>query len=165
MGFMEAYKHLEKLCGEILNNDRCISAYIDELMTTNNGSYLVKNWDSDLKQLKHYRWIRNQIVHNPNCTEQNMCEPGDAEWLEKFYTRIMQQSDPLALYLKTTKTQKNVKPANSANPQKIHNLEFSQPVIYNRSPKSKKFSLNSAVIVFLLFGIISVALLTILVLK
>ena len=32
MGFIESYKHLEKLCGEVLNDDRRISAYIDEMI-------------------------------------------------------------------------------------------------------------------------------------
>ena len=31
MEFMNAYKHLEKLCGDILNDERRISAYIDEM--------------------------------------------------------------------------------------------------------------------------------------
>ena len=68
MSFTESYKQLEKLCGEIMNDDRRVSAYIDEMINTPRGSYLVKGWDSDLKQLKHYRWIRNQIAHTPDCT-------------------------------------------------------------------------------------------------
>ena len=103
MGFIESYKHLEKLCGEVLNDDRRISAYIDEMISTPRGSYLVRGWDDDLKQLKHYRWVRNQIAHEPDCTEQNMCEPSDAEWLDDFYSRIMNQTDPLTLYAKATK--------------------------------------------------------------
>ena len=61
----------------IRDSDRRISAYIDEMINTPRGSYLVKGWDDDLKQLKHYRWVRNQIAHEPDCTEQNMCEPCD----------------------------------------------------------------------------------------
>ena len=29
MGFIESYKRLEKLCGDLLNDDRRVSAYID----------------------------------------------------------------------------------------------------------------------------------------
>ena len=70
MGFIEAYKRLEKLCGEIMNNDRRISAYIDEMANAPRGAYLINGWEDDLKKLKHYRWIRNQIVHNPDCSEE-----------------------------------------------------------------------------------------------
>ena len=104
MGFIDSYKRLEKLCGEIMNDERKISAYIDEMISKPNGSNKVPGWDEDLKKLKHYRWVRNKIAHEPDCTEKNMCEPGDARWLDDFYSRIMNQKDPLALYRKASKT-------------------------------------------------------------
>lgn len=60
MGFWDSYKHLEKLCGEVLSDDRHISAYIDEMINSPRGSCLVRNWNNDLNRLKHYRSIRNQ---------------------------------------------------------------------------------------------------------
>ena len=45
MEFMNAYKHLEKLCGDILNDERRISAYIDEMAKISDGSTKVHNWD------------------------------------------------------------------------------------------------------------------------
>ena len=98
MGFIDSYKHLEKLCGEVLNDDRRISAYIDEMTNTPRGSYYVRTWNEDLKKLKHYRWVRNQISHEPDCTEQNMCKAEDEIWLDEFYSKIMNQTDPLTLY-------------------------------------------------------------------
>ena len=102
MGFMDAYKRLEKLCGEVMDDERRISAYIDEMYHLPRGAYYVRGWEEDLKQLKHYRWVRNQIVHDPNCTEENMCDPEDTQWLLDFHTRILKQTDPLALYYKET---------------------------------------------------------------
>lgn len=134
MGFIESYKHLEKLCGEVLNDDRRISAYIDEMINTPRGSYLVRGWDDDLKQLKHYRWVRNQIAHEPDCTEQNMCEPCDTVWLDDFYSRIMNQTDPLALYSKATKPRQaqNRYKLISRNP--IHTLILSRLLIIENHP-------------------------------
>lgn len=109
MDFMTSYKQLEKLCGEIFEDDRKISAYIDEMVNTPRGSFYVSGWNDDLKQLKHYRWVRNQIVHDPQCSEENMCEPQDALWLDNFYARIMNQTDPLALYAKATKPKSTAK--------------------------------------------------------
>ena len=102
MGFVESYKHLEKLCGEVLNNEKKVSAYIDAMVEIADGALRVPGWDDDLKQLKHYRWTRNKIAHEPNCTEENMCKPADVKWVDGFYDRIMQQTDPLALYRKAT---------------------------------------------------------------
>ena len=50
MGFIDSYKHLEKICGEILDDERKVSAYIDEMLNTPGGSYIVTGWDDDLKQ-------------------------------------------------------------------------------------------------------------------
>lgn len=102
MGFIDTYKHLEKLCGEVLNDDRRISAYIDEMLRTPGGSHYVRSWDADLNKLKYYRGVRNQISHEPGCTEQNMCAPEDELWLKEFYQRIMNQTDPLSLYRQKT---------------------------------------------------------------
>ena len=100
MSFIDSYKRLEKLCSEIYNDNHGVSSYIDEMINTPIGARYVPGWDEDLKQLKHYRWVRNQIVHEPGCNEENMCEPGDAEWLDNFRSHIMSGSDPLTLYRK-----------------------------------------------------------------
>ena len=101
MSFIDSYKRLEKLCSEIYDDNHGVSSYIDEMINTPIGSRYVLGWEEDLKQLKHYRWVRNQIVHEPDCSEENMCECGDAEWLDNFHSRIMSGNDPLALYCKT----------------------------------------------------------------
>ena len=138
MGFIESYKHLEKLCGEVLNDNRRISAYIYEMENTPRGSYLVRGWDDDLKQLKHYRWVRNQIAHEPDCTEQNMCEPCDTVWLDDFYSRIMNQTDPLALYYKATKLRPAQK-STQTHTQETTTQTYSQP-----AANHKKASQNTA---------------------
>ena len=103
MGFMNSYKRLEKICGEMFDVDRGVSAYIDEMNNNPDGSYMISGWDDDLKNLKHYRWLRNQIAHEPDFTEESMCEVDDERWVNDFYYRIMNQSDPLALYYKKMK--------------------------------------------------------------
>lgn len=98
MSFIDSYKRLEKLCSEIYGNG--VNSYIEEMYNNPMGSRYVTGWDEDLKRLKHYKWVRNQISHEPDCTEDNMCEHSDAEWLDNFRSRIMSGSDPLTLYRK-----------------------------------------------------------------
>lgn len=104
MNFIDSYKKLEKLCNEMYVDNHGISLYIDEMINTPLGSCYVKSWNEDLKQLKHYRWVRNQIVHEPGCTEANMCSHGDIQWINNFYSRMMSISDPLALYRKAIRS-------------------------------------------------------------
>lgn len=137
MGFIDSYKRLEKLCGELLDDDRRVSAYIDAMLSTPRGSYYVDSWDEDLKILKHYRWVRNKISHEPGCTEQNMSEPEDAKWIDEFYSRILNQTDPLSLYRIATRPKSAIKytqkPAQSkpaeTQPQKKTNGCFTWAII------------------------------------
>ena len=144
MGFIDSYKHLEKLCGEVLNDDRRVSAYIDEMLRTPRGSYYVKTWDEDLKNLKHYRWVRNQISHEPGCTEQNMCEPSDTLWLDEFYSRIMSQEDPLALYYKATRPSPKIKSTPSPM-QTPASVALTTPTYIIPQPRTRKKSLRRSI--------------------
>ena len=103
MSYIDSYKRLEKLCSELFGNSKGVTAYIDEMLSISDGQRYVKNWNQDLKKLKHYRWVRNRIVHEPGCTEKNMCTAEDEQWISSFCFRIMHQTDPLALYRKATK--------------------------------------------------------------
>lgn len=117
MNFISSYKHLEKLCREQFGDSRGVTAYIDEMQNIPDGFRYVKNWDNYLKQLKHYRWMRNKIAHDPDFTEENTCTPEDEQWLDNFYASIMNQTDPLALYLKATSKQtQNYKPPTPYKP-------------------------------------------------
>lgn len=148
MSFISSYKHLEKLCGDVLNDSRRISAYIDEMQSTPNGAFYVHSWDEDLKALKYYRWVRNQIAHEPDCDEQNMCDLSDALWLDDFYSRIMNQTDPLALYRKAT--------APRTTPKDNHNTTVdAQSDVYSNNTSQKSiilFVLMFAVIIIILIA-------------
>ena len=95
---MNSYKHLEKLCGEIMRDEQRLSAYIDEMTCTPFSPALVAGWNADLKKLKHYRHIRNLIVHEPDCSEESLCVPSDSVWIENFCIRIFNSGDLLSLY-------------------------------------------------------------------
>ena len=120
MGFINSYKQLEKLCNEIYGDNHGVSSYIDDMSKLASASRYVSNWDDDLKQLKHYRWVRNQIVHEPNCTEENMCEYGDSQWLDHFHSRIMSGNDPLALYRKARSSQVTQKPKQTKSSEYVY---------------------------------------------
>lgn len=149
---MDSYKHLEKLCGEVMGDARCISAYIDEMVNTPGGSRLVRSWENDLKQLKHYRWVRNQIVHDPLCTEENMCGEEDTIWLESFYSRIMSRTDLLALYYKATKPAAVHKP-----PQAKTSVQQPPCPQTDHSSPPKNPHITAVVIAILIFVIFTVA--------
>lgn len=98
MGFIEEYKRLERLYHDMTGEEKPVTAYIDKMESIGDGAKYVSGWDEDLKMLKHCRWARNRIVHDPGCTEENTCDPGDAENIRRFYSRLFSEQDPLTLY-------------------------------------------------------------------
>ena len=115
MGFMNLYKKLDNLCRDM--NGIGITGYIEDMEHKQNGAHHVPEWKDDYYQLKHYRYIRNQIAHENYADEENMCSDKDEIWIENFYHRIMTQSDPLALYYKVTNPRPASKPTVSKVPQ------------------------------------------------
>ena len=153
MGFINSYKQLEKLCNEIYGDNHGISSYIDDMSKLTSASYYVSSWDDDLKQLKHYRWIRNQIVHEPNCTEENLCEYEDAKWLENFHSRIMSGTDPLALYRKARSSQVTHKPKQAKSTEYVYTE-------YKRTPSKPTGCLTYLVGVLLIIIVIALVITT-----
>lgn len=129
----ELYEFLQtsrKLCGEIMRDERRVSAYIDEMTCTPFGPSLVAGWNNDLKKLKHYRHIRNLIAHEPDCSEDSLCVPSDAVWIENFCTRILNLSDPLSLYRRALAEQRKAQAKRIPQPQ---DLDFENAVRTNEN--------------------------------
>lgn len=145
MSFIDSYKRLEKICSELYGDTHGLSIYIDEMIDKLDGSYYVSGWNKDLKQLKHYRWVRNKIVHEPGCTEENMCTPSDIQWLDNFYSRIISTNDPLALYDKVRSTHIVQEPI--PKPQQTYS---SNPTSYTPQQYRKTTSKHTGCLTFLI---------------
>lgn len=115
MGFMSSYKKLDNLCRDM--NGIGVTGYIEDMEQNPNGDYHVPGWKNDYYKLKRYRYIRNQIAHENDANEDNMCSAEDENWIKSFYDRIMVQKDPLALYYKVTRSWTENKPIAPKNPQ------------------------------------------------
>ena len=71
-----------------------VTAYIEQLdKTPMTVRYWITEWNDEYRQLKHIRWLRNQIVHSTGSVE---CTQSDLEWLKGFHNRLLTQQDLLA---------------------------------------------------------------------
>ena len=98
MKFLQTYKRLDNLCRDM--NGIGVTGYLEDMEQLPDGERLVSGWKDDYYQLKHYRYLRNRIVHEVNAEEEDLCSAADTAWIENFYTRILGSNDPLALYRK-----------------------------------------------------------------
>ena len=78
----------------MLGAEKGVSAYIDQLdETPMTVRYWIAEWKYEYRQLKHIRWLRNQIAHS---TEYVECTQSDLDWLKGFHNRLLTQQDLLA---------------------------------------------------------------------
>ena len=95
--FQEEYKRLDALCKDIFASREGVSEYIRQMELVSYAdrrSYA--NWESDYRQLKHLRWIRNRLAHDIRTLEEDFCTDAEIEWLRNFHQKILSVCDPLS---------------------------------------------------------------------
>ncbi len=91
---LEEYKYVDAICRDMLGAEKGVTAYIEQLdETPGTVRYWITEWNDEYKQLKHIRWLRNQIAHS---TEYVECTQSDVDWLKGFHNRLLTQQDLLA---------------------------------------------------------------------
>ena len=91
---LEEYKYVDKICQEMLGAEKGVTAYIEQLDETPvTVRYWITEWNDEYRQLKHIRWLRNQIAHSTGTVD---CTQSDLEWLKGFHNRLLTQQDILA---------------------------------------------------------------------
>jgi hypothetical protein len=106
IAFFEEYKKLDNLCKDVLNSEKGVTDYIEEMeRTPYQKSSLVPSWERDYKDLKHVRWVRNDIAHG---NEESECDRNDIDFVRQFYKRIMNQTDPFSMIRKAEKSKRKV---------------------------------------------------------
>ena len=105
--FLEAYKLLDKICREMYQGEKGVTAYIDDMKCVPvYESRAIPGWHSDLQQLIALRHLRNRMTHECGTLDQEMCTQSEIIWLNKFYSRILQRTDPIALLEKSRRRER-----------------------------------------------------------
>ena len=91
---LDEYKYVDAICRDMLGAEKGVSAYIEQLDETPvTVRYWITEWNDEYRQLKHIRWLRNQIAHSTGSVE---CSQADLDWLKGFHNRLLTQQDLLA---------------------------------------------------------------------
>lgn len=134
--FQEEYKRLDRLCKDYLSSTEGVSEYISqmELAPWNDRRY-VSAWEDDYKQLKHVRWVRNQLAHEVGTLNSDICTEDDLDWVQSFYNGIMNGSDPFSI-IRKAKDEERRRTAQQRKNEKQRQLE-EQKTHYDQ-PKPKQ---------------------------
>lgn len=129
--FQEKYKQLDVLCKDIFASKDGVSVYISEMELTNfQFRRYVYDWENIYKQLKHLRWIRNQLAHEVGAFNSDICTDFDIKWLTDFYNSVLNRTDPLAI---VGQVQRNLQEQrNTSNTSKKSNENDSKISLWDR---------------------------------
>ena len=88
---LDEYKYVDAICRDMLGAEKGVTAYIEQLdETPMTVRYWITEWNDEYRQLKHIRWLRNQIAHS---TESVECSQADLDWLKGFHNRLLTQQE------------------------------------------------------------------------
>lgn len=114
--FQEEYKRLDRLCKDYLRSAEGVSEYIRQMESTDyRQRFYVRTWEEDYKQLKHVRWVRNQLAHEVGTSNSGVCTEEDLIWIENFYSRIINGNDPFSIIVKAKKDEEQKRKQRSQN--------------------------------------------------
>ena len=100
--FFQEFNRVDKLCRDLMKAEQQgVTAYLN-CMEENwlAGCRRVQGWKRDFENLKKLRHMRNHLAHDPDAFEEPLADMQDVRWLQEFQTRILGQTDPLALLYK-----------------------------------------------------------------
>lgn len=157
--FFNEYKRLDKLCSDIYSkNSGGVTSYINDMEHISSlGRVNIPEWDATYSKLKSVRYVRNQMAHGEGSFEDYECNYEDVKWLRDFYEKIMNVSDPIAIYRKNIKLKKQVQNKN------VDYKNYDKPTrsieankLYAGSDKSRSRVSLLGVIIFSFIGMILV---------
>lgn len=103
--FFDEFKALDNLCrdiyGESIDKKLGVTLYLEDMdQKAYQGALKVSNWTSDYNHLKLVRNIRNELAHSRNSMAVDICSQEDIDFIRSFRTRILNQTDPIAMLRK-----------------------------------------------------------------
>lgn len=87
--FFNEYKRLEKLLNDMYEESHGVTRYIEDMKKRCPDS-------TELKTLKHLRYIRNRLAHEAGAFDENCATQNDILWIKDFYERVLDGKDPLS---------------------------------------------------------------------
>ena len=93
LDYLESYKRLDQLCRDMFRSKDGVTEYINQMDRVISRINSKPDWRNFYSRLKYQRRLRNDLVHNTECSE---CTEEDIDEIEYFFDLILKQEDPLA---------------------------------------------------------------------
>ena len=129
--FFDEFKALDNLCrdiyGESIDNKLGVTLYLEDMdRKSYQGTFKVSGWKSDYNHLKSARNMRNELAHSRNSMTVDICSQEDIDFVRSFRTRILNQTDPIAV-LRKQSVQPHPSSTSHPKQQPIPNYTYTTP--------------------------------------
>ena len=105
--FLEAFISLESFCAQKLG---ITTAGVSEYITRLTGAKMVIGKEATLDHLRHYRNLRNRLVHENGALRSLVdISKADVKWIKSFEKSVRKNKDPLSLHYKQASDKKKKK--------------------------------------------------------
>ncbi len=147
--FFDEFKSLDNLCrdiyGKSIDNKLGVTLYLEDMEKNSyQGLCVIPSWSADYHRLKKVRNLRNELAHSNNSFSYENCSEEDIHFVRSFRTRILNQTDPIALLKKQDAPSHQPKPINNIPP-----TYPPQPTYYHNTPKKSASGCLGIVATFL----------------
>lgn len=116
--FFDLFSKVDKLCIDVYQNEHGLAGYIEDMRSTPADVEQVPEWEADLLHLINLRNIRNSLANTPGAFQEEICTQEHVDWIERFYERVLQRQDPMALLSSLGyQTQEDSRNKRTDNPQ------------------------------------------------
>lgn len=96
--FYEEFTKLEQICVAIYQMEDGVTDYIAQMSSVSSAyGEIVPNWQTDLQQLYCYHMAYTALAQSSEALREYTSRQEDIDWIQRFCTRIMERTDPLAL--------------------------------------------------------------------
>ena len=93
LDYLDSYKRLDQLCRDMFRSKDGVTEYINQMDRVISRINSKQDWRNFYSRLKYQRRLRNDLVHNTECSD---CTEEDIDEIEYFFDLILKQEDPLA---------------------------------------------------------------------
>ena len=134
--FFDEFKALDNLCrdiyGESIDNKLGVTLYLEDMdRKAYQGAFKVSGWTSDYNRLKNARNMRNELAHSRNSMTVDICSQEDIDFVRSFRTRILNQTDPIAMLRKQAA---QPRPASTSQPKQQPQPTYADNNTPNKTP-------------------------------
>ena len=150
MDYIDSYKRLDQLCRDMFRSKDGVTEYINQMDRVISRINSKRNWRNFYSRLKYQRRLRNNLVHNTDCSE---CTEEDIDEIEYFFELILKQEDPLA-YIRRQQALTKKASIETNRYGSYHPIEQTEKSLFERRRRINEmvFSYISFTKLFCIFG-------------